>query len=216
MNEQKIIEQIKSKKDIDEIVSQVIKNPKLIKVLISAIDSEKGSIKFGCEKIVRLVSEKKPELVYSYFDFLVQLLDSENNFLKWGAIITISNLASVDSKNQFEKIFNKYYAPVTGPMMVTAANIVGNSWKIAQAKPNLIDRIVDEILKIEKAKYEYKGELSPECNNVVYGHAIDSFEKFFEKVKNQKKIMAFVKSQLNNTRPSVKKRAEKFMKKWFH
>ena len=216
MNEQKIIEQIKSKKDIDELVYQVIKNPKLIEVLISTIDSEKGSIKFGCEKIVRLVSEKKPELVYPYFDFLVKLLDSENNFLKWGAIITISNLSSVDSKNQFEKIFNKYYAPVTGPIMVTAANIVGSSWKIVQAKPKLTDRIVDEILKIEKAKYEHKGELSPECNNVVCGHAIDSFERFFEKVKNQKKIMAFIKRQLNNTRPSVKKRAEKFMKKWFH
>jgi len=216
MTEQKIIEQIKSKKDIDEIVNQVIKNPKLIEVLTSTIDSEKGSIKFGCEKIVRLVSEKKPELVYPYFDFLVKLLDSENNFLKWGAIITISNLSSVDSKNKFEKIFNKYYAPVTGPIMITAANIVGNSWKIAQAKPKLIDRIVDEILKIEKAKYEHKGELSPECNNVVCAHAIDSFEQFFEKVKNQKKIIAFVKRQLNNTRPSVKKRAEKFMKKWFH
>ena len=216
MTEQKIIEQIKSKKDIDELVNQVIKNPKLIEVLISIIDSEKGSIKFGCEKIVRLVSERKPELIYPYFDFLVKLLDSENNFLKWGAIITISNLSSVDSKNQFEKIFNKYYSPVTGPMMVTAANIVGNSWKIAQAKPKLIDRILDEILKIEKAKYGHKGELSPECNNVVCGYAIDFFEKFFEKVKNQKKIIAFVKRQLNNTRPSVKKRAEKFMKKWFH
>ena len=216
MTEQKIIEQIKSKKDIDEIVNQVIKNPKLIEALVSTINSEKGSIKFGCEKIVRLVSEKKPELVYPHFDFLVKLLDSENNFLKCGSIITISNLSSVDSKNQFEKIFNKYYAPVTGPMMITAANIVGNSWKIAQAKPNLIDRIVDEILKIEKAKYEHKGELSPECNNVVCGHAIDSFEKFFEKAKNQKKIMAFVKKQLNNTRPSVKKQAEKFIKKWFH
>jgi hypothetical protein len=41
-----------------------------------------------------LVSEKKPELVYSYFDFLVKLLDSENNFLKWGSIITISNLCA--------------------------------------------------------------------------------------------------------------------------
>ena len=216
MTEQKIIEQIKSKRDIDEIVNQVIKNPKLVEVLASTIDREKGSIKFDCEKIIRLVSERKPDLVYPYFDFLVKLLDSENNFLKWGAIITIANLGSVDSKNQFEKIFSKYYAPVTGPMMVTAANIVGNSWKIAKAKPKLIDRIVDEILKIEKAKYEYKGELSPECNNVVCGHAIDSFEKFFKKAKNQKKIMAFVKRQLNNTRPSVKKRAEKFMKKWFH
>jgi hypothetical protein len=39
MNEQKIIEQIKSKKDIDELANQVIKNPKLIEVLISNIDS---------------------------------------------------------------------------------------------------------------------------------------------------------------------------------
>jgi len=90
MNQQKIIEQIKSKTDIDELVDQVLKNPKLIEVLISTIDSEKGSIKFGCEKIVRLLSEKKPELVYPYFDFLVKLLDSENSFLKWGAIITIT------------------------------------------------------------------------------------------------------------------------------
>jgi len=43
MTGQKIIEQIKSKKDIDEIVNQVIKNPKLIEALISIIDSEKGS-----------------------------------------------------------------------------------------------------------------------------------------------------------------------------
>jgi len=113
-------------------------------------------------------------LIYPYFNFLVKLLDSENNFLKWGAIITIVNLYIVDSKNHFEKIFNNYYAPVKGRMMVTAANIVGNSWKIAQAKPKLSDRIVDEILKIEKVKYRYKGELSPECNNVVCGHAIDS------------------------------------------
>lgn len=39
MTEQKIIEQIKSKKDIDELANQVIKNPKLIEVLISNIDS---------------------------------------------------------------------------------------------------------------------------------------------------------------------------------
>jgi hypothetical protein len=43
MNESKIIEQIESKKDFDELANQVIKNPKLIEVLISTIDSEKGS-----------------------------------------------------------------------------------------------------------------------------------------------------------------------------
>lgn len=41
MNEQKIIEQIKSKKDIYDLVNQVIKNPKLIEVLISTKEINK-------------------------------------------------------------------------------------------------------------------------------------------------------------------------------
>jgi len=39
-------------------VNQVIKNPKLIEVLISTIDSEKGSIKFSCEKTSRKIHEE--------------------------------------------------------------------------------------------------------------------------------------------------------------
>lgn len=213
MIEQEIIKQIKQKRDAGELVNQVIKNPKHIEVLIKVIGTEKGSIKFGCEKIVRLVSERKPELVYPYFDFFVKLLDSVNSFLKWGAIITISNLAVVDSENKFEKIFKKYYAPVSGPVMVTAANIIRNSWKIVQAKPELADKIADEILKLEKAKYKYKGELSHECKNVVCGHAIDSFEKFFDKIKDKDGVIRFIKKQLKNTRNSVRKKAKRFMKK---
>ena len=58
MNEQKIIAQIKSTKDINGLANQVIKNPKLLEVLISTIENEKGSFKFGCEKIIHLISKK--------------------------------------------------------------------------------------------------------------------------------------------------------------
>ena len=42
------------------------------------------------EALAGLISEKQPELIYPHFGTFAKLLDSENNILKWGAIITIS------------------------------------------------------------------------------------------------------------------------------
>jgi hypothetical protein len=210
-----IIKKIAEKKSNKEkIALEVMKSPDCIPQLFDGLNHKKGSVKLGCEKVLRLISEKHPELIYPYFDKFVQMLDSENTFLKWGAIITIANLATVDSKNKFERIFNKYYFPITDTVMVTAANIIGNSWKIALAKPKLTEKIVTEILKAEKAKYEYKGELSPECSNVVFGHAIDCLSQFYDKIENKKPVEDFVKKQLKNTRKPVAKKAEKFIRKY--
>ena len=209
-----IIRQINQKEDINKISAQVIKNPVIIKELVEQLKIEKSSLKFSYEKILRLISEKTPELVYPYFDDFVKLLDSENNFLKWGAILTIANLTSVDSENKFDKIFRKYYLPIEGPAMITAANIIGSSRKIVSAKPYLADKITKEILKVQKAEYIHKGKLSSECKNVVCGHAIDSFAMFYNKIENKKPVRDFTKQQLNNSREAVKKKAEKFFKKF--
>ena len=149
-----------------------------------------------------------------YFDKIVFLLESDNNILKWGAIIILSNLASVDTENKFEKIFKKYFAPIKGKQMITASNIVKNAWKIALAKPFLVERITREILKAERTEYENKGELSPECNRIVCGHAIDSFSRYYEKIKNKKPVKDFIKRQIDNPRSAVAKKAEKFAMKY--
>lgn len=207
-----LIDRIKAKTDMAELVEHVIKDPPRIADLVSIVETEKSTLKFDCEKLLRLVSEKRPDLVYPYFDSFDRLLDSQNNFLKWGAIRTIANLAIVDAEDKFERIFKRYYAPILGPVMITAASIVGSSWKIAMSKPELADRIADEILRVEKAKYVNKGKPSPECKNVVYGHAIDSFERFIHLVKNKEKVIRFVRRQLKNRRAAVKKRAARFVK----
>jgi hypothetical protein len=163
--------------------------------------------------VLRLVSERRPELIYPYFGVFVGLLDSDNSFLKWGAIMTVANLAAVDAEKKFEAIFQKYYAPIPGPAMITAANIIGGSDKIARAKPELTERITREILKVEKGKYKNKGALSPECRNVAIGHAIDTFDKLFEQIDDKAKVIAFVKRQLKNTRKPVVKKAERFLKR---
>ena len=199
--------------DIAGIVDQVIKKPELIDELIEALKVETRAVKFSYEKVLRLVSERRPELIYPYFDVFVGLLDSDNSFLKWGAIMTVANLTAVDTENRFEAIFAKYYAPIPGPTMITAANIIGSSAKIARAKPELIERITREILKVEKGKYKNKGALSPECRNVAIGHAIDTFDQFFDQIDDKSAVVAFVKRQLKNARKSVVKKAERFLRK---
>jgi hypothetical protein len=209
-----ILEQLGQKgADIPALVERVIKRPKEIAELIEALKVEKRAVKFSYEKVLRLASERRPELIYPYFDVFVDLLDSDNSFLKWGAILTIGNIAAVDDRKKFEIIFKKYYSPISGPTMVTAANIIGSSSKIALARPELTRRITSEILKVEKAEFEMHGEPSPECRNVAIGHAIDSFDEFFEQIDNKKDVIAFVKRQLKNPRKQVAKKAERFVKK---
>ena len=215
MSKTNILEQIEQKgSEKEKIAAQVVENPGLIPELLEGLKTQKGSIKFGCEKVLRLVSEQKPALIYPHFDIFAALLDSENNFLKWGAIKTTANLTPADSENKFEKIFAKYYALVTGPDMVTAANIVAGSVIIARAKPKLVEKISREILKVENAEYIHQGVLSEECQHVAFGHAIDAFTKFFDKIEEKQPVIEFIKKQLNNFRKPVAIRAEKFFKKY--
>ena len=130
-----------------------------------------------------------------------------------GAIMTVANLTAVDTKNRFKAIFRKYYAPISGPVMVTAANVIGSSGNIVRAKPELADTVTKEILKVEKAGYLNKGEPSPECRNVAIGQAIDAFDQFYDRIGPKKKVLNFVKRQLTNTRKQVAKKAEQFMSK---
>ncbi len=214
MAKENTLEQLRRKgADIDAIVERVTSKPKEIAELVEALKVEKRAFKFNYEKVLRGVSEKRPELVYQYFGVFADFFDSDNSFLKWGAIITIGNLAAVDKEKKFEAIFDKYYEPISGPAMITAANIIGSSAKIALAKPELTQRITREILKVEKAKYQRKGKPSPECRNVAIGQAIDSFDKFFEQIEDKKAVLVFVKKQLKNTRKPVTKKAERFIQK---
>ena len=209
-----ILDKMMQKTDMEVIVQDTINENENITLLIDTIKNEKGSIKFGCEKALRLVSERHPELIYPYFDFFVELMDSENSFLKWGAILTIANLTAVDKKGKFEAAFEKYYSFCKGPQIAAAGNVIGSSIKIAENLPGLADRIVEAILKVDDATYVYKGEVSSECKNVAYQEAINAFYMLYEKTSRKKEVMDFVARQLDNTRAKASAAARKFMKKY--
>jgi hypothetical protein len=147
-------------------------------------------------------------VIYHKWDDFVKLLKSENTFMKSIGITIIANLTRVDTKNKFEKIFERFYRLLDDDSMITASNIAGLSGVIAQAKPKLQTKITNRLINIDSTHH------SLECKNIIKGKAILSFDEYFEETRNKKRILEFVKVELKNSRPATKKKAEKFVKKW--
>ena len=177
--------------------------------LFEGLGSQTARVKYGAAKALKMVSEQAPELLYPRWDSLVRLLENDNAFLRWGATKILGNLAVVDHENKFDLVFGRFFAPITGQEMIGAANAIAAAASIALAKPHLADRIVKEILKVERASYA-----TPECRNVAIGHAIKAFDRLLGHVKNRRPVLAFVTRQLDNPRPATSKKAGTFLKRW--
>jgi hypothetical protein len=197
--------------DPQRLADRVIEQPELLAELFRGLKAPQARVKYGCEKLLRRVSERRPELLYPRFEIFEALLEEENTFLKWGAIQTLANLARADSQGRIDKLFKQYFAPVRGPVMITAANVIGGGARIGVARPGLADRIARQILQVETAAYMLDGTLSPECRNVAIGHAIDAFDRLFDSLKRKKPVLEFVRRQLGNSRQAVRKKAERFL-----
>jgi hypothetical protein len=212
MKDDSLLQQITLKgSDKEEIADSIADDPAQLEQVLGGLNSKKASIKFSCSKVLRIISEKHPEALYSHIDSFIKLLDSENNIMKWGGIYVIGNLACIDNEKKIDAILTRYLKPIKGPVMITAANVIGGAAKIAAAKPYLAERIATEILKVEHVEY-----VTAECRNVALGHALDAFELLFRHIKNKQPVIDLVTKQLDNTRNSTRKRAEKLLKKWQH
>ena len=205
-----ILEAVAKKKNKAEALAErVIRNPRYLPELLEGLSSESAGIKFKSAKILRIISEERPKLLYPKWDFFEKLLDCENNIIKWNAMDVIANLTRVDLKNRFDKIFRKFYGMLYEGSLITASHVVGNSWKIAKAKPGLSRRITNELLKVGKIPLP-----TEECRNILKGHAILSFSEYFDQIKEKGKVISFAKRELKNSRNATRSKAEKFLKKF--
>jgi hypothetical protein len=196
----------------DQLLEKVKHNYDLIPELLSGVLSSKPTIRYGCGKILMDISEEKPDKLYPYMDFFIKLLESKYRILTWNAIIIIANLTKIDNENKFESIFEKYYSLLENDYMVTVANVVGNSGKIALAKPHLTQKITDKLLTVDNLSTS--PHLSEECKRVITEHAIKSFNMFFPQIKQKEKVISFVKKHLNSSRKTLQIESENFLKKW--
>jgi hypothetical protein len=185
-----------------------IQNPRLLKVVFLGLEADSARVKFGCVKALRLVSERRPDLLYPQFATFARMLDHENKILQWNAAFVLSHLARVDVAGRFDAIFRKYFSPIRGPVMITAANVIQGGARMAKARPAWADRIAAEVLQVEQARYQ-----TPECRNVAIGHALVALGEILPLVRHRAKVLQFVRRQVRSSRPATRRKAERFLQR---
>jgi hypothetical protein len=192
----------------DRIARTVLKDPRHVDELAEGLGAREARVKYGCARIFLILSEMRPFLVYPRIDLFLGLLESENNILRWTAIQVIANLALVDARAVIESHFEEFFFPIRGPALVTAANIIGAAPRIAIAKPHLAERITEELLKVQHARYR-----TAECRRVALGHTVKSLEAIYDLVVEKERVLKLVRAQTRSSRGGTKKAAERFLKK---
>ena len=148
MDRESLLNRLKAKPDLNLFVAEVIRDAAILPILFEIVLTEKSGIKYTCSKIIRMVSEQKPELVYSYFENVALCLRHPNSFIKWDGILALSNLAAVDREDKFGAIYEDYFELIRDPQMITASNVIGNAWKIVFARPEWENDITARLLEV--------------------------------------------------------------------
>lgn len=209
----KLLKDLEEKSITKEVLlKKVEQDLSLLPEILDGVSSSKATVRYGCASVLMNLSQKYPEKLYPHMDSIIALLESKHRILTWNAMAIIANLTTVDKDKKFDAIFPKYYGFLNDEYMVTVANVVGHSGKIALAKPYLAQRIADELLKVEKISTT--PHLTEECKRVIAEKAIESFNMFFDRIHAKKNVVAFAKRQLNSPRKTLRTKAENFLKKW--
>jgi hypothetical protein len=183
-------------------------DPETILSLLSTLET-KGTARFKAAKELQLISRENPGLLYPYFEVFASLLSSPSSVLLWNALIILSFLATIDNQRRFDKIIDKYYSHLWDGKLVTAANVLVNSGRVAKARPDLAERITAELLKAEEIPLP-----TDECREVARGHVLTSLAEYIDVHKSDQTVREFIIHCTTSHRPAVKERAQALYKKF--
>ena len=168
--------------NIEKFAGKAIKNEKILSKLLSGILNKVETIRYNSYNILHYISDKYPEIIYSKFDFFVKMLESSNTYHQNSAVDIIANLTFTDPEKKFEKIFEKYFDLFKIPKTIVPAKLARNSGKIANAKPELQNKITDKLLNIDELHHGKQIEL-------IKSYVIESFDEYFENIENKEDIL---------------------------
>jgi hypothetical protein len=189
-----------------EMAAEALKNPALIRAMIDGLSAPDSS-KLRRAKALNLLSASHPALLYPYYDFFAGMLDSPHKILKWNAVIILGNLAGVDTAHRFDAIFDRYYRHLWDGDLITAANVIDSSGKIARARPDLQARITAEILNVEAVPLP-----TDECREIARGKALTALTGCLSDHRQNPGLTDLARKCLDSRRPATRKKAEVWLK----
>ena len=174
-----------------------------VPAVVETMAAPSGTARFAAGKELSVTAEKDPERVYPHFDTIAALLESKSKVVCWNALQIVGSLAGVDTQGKIAALLGRYLAFIGGGDLVSAANAIQGAGRIGRLRPELLDRIVPAVLAVEQATFK-----TAECGKVAAGAALEAFCKMGPTVCARNEVTAFIRRQMNSTRPAVARRAK--------
>ena len=194
--------------DTESLAQRALDDQGVLSELVRGLSDKQERVGYNCLRILLLVAEERPELLYPHWDLFVELLRSDNTYFQLRGANLIAAIADADTENRFELIFDEYYGLLDGRSVIAAAYIARNSGKLATANPDLQDRITARLLSIDQTHHP------PERRDLIKGHAIEALGEYFEESEDKDEILAFVREQLQSKSSRTRRIAKEFLKRW--
>ena len=181
----------------------VSKEPKAyLPVLLKGLRSDVARVRNGCAELVSLLSEHSPELLYPHVELFMVNLDSKEKILKWEAVCTLGNLASVDRGRKIIPAIDRIARNLGDESIVLQVHSVRALGKIARANPDKAPAILDALL----------GSTRFFPGNCV-GFVVEAMEYFLGQDALVPRIREFVEGQTHSEVGVVAGKARRMLKR---
>ena len=189
--------------EIEPLVQAAIDDTAVLKKTLKGLVSKDEAHRYRCYQVLFQISQSQPSLLYTQWDYFVELLKSPNSYQRCAAINILANLTPVDSQNRFEAIFDSYFGLLDDPKLVPARYVARSAGLIARARPDLQSRIVRRLLDIDQTHHKQKDLLKADI--------IESLVVLYPDAQDKDIILTFVKEQLGSSSPKTRQAAQKFL-----
>lgn len=191
---------------VEGVAEKALKDEKTLSELLERLTSKENEVRENSFRVLLIISEEHPELLYPHWGYFSGLLSSENSYHRCIAVYMIANLTRVDTENRFDGISDEYLNLLNDKSVMVAGHLAVNLGKIAKAKPHLQAKITKMLLDIDETYPR------PERRDLMKGSAIEALSQYFEEAEDKERIIEFVREQLESTSPKTRKKAKEFLK----
>ena len=194
--------------DTRALAKMVAGNSEAVKVVVDGLTFPVETYRYNCNRVIVEVAEEAPQEVYPYWDHLAELLGSSNTYHRCSAINVLPHLIPADGESRFEGIFDKLFARLDDESVIPPCYVARNCPVIASHRPDLLQRIVMELLAVEGTHHK------PGRKDLIKADIILALEQLFGKIENKTEVLRFVEAQLGCSSPKTRKAAKAFLEKY--
>lgn len=119
---------------------------------VAQLRSPDNKVAYRALKSLVEASEQSDE-VYRHMDTFIEMMSDQNSYIRTRGLTLITCNAKWDEAGKVEKVIDEYLERVADEKPITARQCVKTVSQIAEAKPDLAERIADALRHADVSKY---------------------------------------------------------------